>query len=77
MTVYTCLAPDGPIPAPAENPTDTAKFAVHTLADTTGSIIAHPRDVPALRGTLLAERIVTGGPATGLPQAGTLWLEME
>ena len=75
MTVYTCIAPDGPIPAPAPDPAETARFAVQALFDTTGSIICHPRDVQALNASPLAERIIPGGPAVGLPQPGTVWLE--
>ena len=75
MSVYTCIAPDGPIPAPAPDPAETARFAVQALFDTTASIICHPRDVQALNASPLAERIIPGGPAVGLPQPGTVWLE--
>lgn len=66
------------MPVPAPTPEATAAWAVAELpaACEPGShIIAHPRDVPALRATILAERIVQGSAATGLPQAGTVWLE--
>lgn len=74
--IYTWHAPAvNGMPVPAENAKKTAEFAVRELAATTGRIVANARDVPALAATLLAERVIVGGPAVGIPQAGTLYVE--
>lgn len=74
---YTAICPDGPIPAPAPTPEETAKFAVHIFAGSTGLIICHPRDYAALQSTAVAERVKMGTATLGYPQAGTLWVEVE
>lgn len=75
-STYTALCPDGPIPAPADNPEETAKFAVHQLTGRPGRIVCNARDLNALRCTLLAHRVIAGTARIGYPQAGTLWVEV-
>ena len=78
MTCYTVsFCGEGTIPTPGKTPADVAAYAVERLAARPGRIVANVRDVPALQATFLADRIVAGGPGVGIPQAGSLWVEVE
>ncbi len=61
--------PDGP----AKTPADLADWATGELLAVPGAIYANARDLQALSGTMLAER-VAGSPRFGVVQPGTLWL---
>ena len=61
--------PDGP----AKTPVVMAAWATGELLAIPGAIYANARDLPALNGTMLAER-VKGSPKFGVVQPGTLWL---
>jgi hypothetical protein len=65
--------------APASGPTKTAaelaRWAVGELIGVPGVILANSRDLPALRATMLAERLEL--PTHGVVQPGTLWIQGE
>ena len=73
QTLYRAYCPaDGP----AKKPADLAAWAAGELLALPGLIWANHRDLPALRATMLAERIA-GAPQHGVVQPGTIWLEVQ
>lgn len=62
-----------PSDGPAKTPAGLAAWATGELLATPGAIYANLRDLPALRATMLAERVV-GSPQFGVVQPGTIWL---
>ena len=73
MTIpFRWISPPG---GPAKTSADLAKWAADELLSVAGQILANARDLPALRGTMLAERCML--PDTGVVQPGTLWLMPE
>ena len=69
--MYRWICPDG---GAAGTATDLAKWAVAHLTDAP-RIYASPRDMPALRATIIAERVATLPPTEGVVQPGTVWVE--
>lgn len=68
-TVFRWVAPDG---GPAPTAAKTAEYAAQHLQDAK-SIFCNPRDLAALRVTLIGERV--GLPTgAGVVQAGTVWV---
>lgn len=69
---YRWACPDGG-PAKAD---DLAQWAVANLGDVP-AILCNERDLAALRGTLLAERVSLVEPRQGIVQPGTVWIDVE
>lgn len=67
-TLYRWVAPDG---GPAATADKTAEFVTRDLP-AASEILCNVRDLAALRGTLLGERV--GLPGGGVVQAGTVWI---
>ena len=67
--LFRWVAPDS---GPAATPKKLAEWAASELQDAQ-QIVCNPRDIDALRSTLLGERVVLPGLA-GIVQPGTLWL---
>lgn len=67
---YRWTCPDG---GPAARPADLAAWAIAALATAPGAILCAGRDLPALRATLLADRVAL--PEHGIVQPGTIWIE--
>lgn len=65
--IFRWACPDG---GPAK-PDDLAKWAVANLGDAP-AILVHPRDLPALKATILAERVNLA--EQGVIQPGTVWV---
>ena len=68
--LYRWLAPDrGPVSA-----AELAAWATSLALPATAQVYCHPRDLAALRSTLLAHQVAV--PKLGAPQAGTLWVAL-
>lgn len=67
--LFRWVAPDG---GPAATAGKLAEWASANLQDA-ALIMCNPRDLDALRGTLLGERVTLPG-RTGIVQPGTLWV---